>query len=267
MARIDLEGYADLRLVRDGAVLNVIFNRPEKMNPVSGRMSLELIRLLRDLVYDPETLVIVLTGAGRAFSAGGDLAVMTENLDHPERFMDAVSEVKDLVHAMIDCPKPIIAKVNGPAMGLGATVALYSDLIFAAENAKIADPHISLGLVPGDGGTVIWPLHIGLPRAKQYLLTGDAITGAEAARIGLINEAVPAEELDTKVEAFAQKLARGSPRAVQFTKMALNQSLKSDVSAFIDAAFAYEVASAFTKDHVEAVKAFHEKRPPKFSGD
>jgi enoyl-CoA hydratase len=266
MNRINLEGYEDLSLARDGQILTITLNRPEKMNPVSGVMSLELIRLFRDLVYDDETRVVVVTGAGKAFSAGGDLAVMTENLEHPERFIDAIAEVKDLVHSMIDCPKPIIAKVNGPAIGLGATVALYSDIIFADENAEFADPHISLGLVPGDGGAIIWPLLIGLPRAKQYLFTGDRLTGAEAARIGLINEAVPATELDEKVAAFARRLAEGPPRVLHFTKIAMNAALKREVSALIDTAFAYEVVSAFSRDHVEGVNAYLGRRKPKFTG-
>jgi enoyl-CoA hydratase len=266
MSKIDLDGYENLLLSREGPVLNVTFNRPEKMNPISGTISLELVRLLRNLWSDEETRVVILTGGGKAFSAGGDLDVMVENLDFPERFIDAVGEVKDLVHAMIDCPKPLLGKINGPAIGLGATAALFCDITFAAENAMISDPHIIHGLVPGDGGAIIWPLLIGLSRAKQYLFTGEAMTGAEAARIGLVNQAVPKHELDAKVLEFANKLADQPPRILHFTKMAMNVALKREVSSLLDTAFAYEVISAYTRDHVEAVNAYMGRRKPTFTG-
>jgi enoyl-CoA hydratase len=267
MPKIDFSSYTDLLFEPDEKVLNVIFNRPDKKNPVSGQMSLDLIRLFRELAHDNEFRAVVVTGAGTAFSAGGDLAVMKATLERPESFLDAITEVRDLVHSMIDCPKPIIAKVNGPAIGLGATVALYCDMIFAAEEAKIADPHISLGLVPGDGGAIIWPLLIGLPRAKQYLLTGDSLTGAEAAQIGLINRAVPRAELDKVVRDFARHVAEGPPRIMQLTKISLNVALKREVSALLDTSFAWEVVAAYSKDHREAVMAWLEKRKPHFTGD
>ena len=267
MAKIDFSSYTDLAFEPDGRILNVIFNRPDKKNPVSGQMSLDLIRLLRELAYDEEFRVVVVTGAGTAFSAGGDLAVMKASLERPESFLDAITEVRDLLHALIDCPKPVIAKVNGPAIGLGATVALYCDLIYAAEDARIADPHIALGLVPGDGGAIIWPHLIGLPRAKQYLLTGDPLTGAEAAQIGLINRAVPRADLDKVVRDFALHLADGPPRIMQLTKISLNVALKREVSALMDTSFAWEVVSAYSKDHKEAVMAWLEKRKPQFTGE
>jgi enoyl-CoA hydratase len=267
MAKIDFSSYTDLRFEPDERILNVIFNRPDKKNPVSGKMSTELIRLMRELDSDNEFRVVVITGAGTAFSAGGDLAVMKSTLDRPESFLEVIGEVRDLVHALIDCPKPVIAKVNGPAIGLGATVALYCDMIFAAEDARIADPHIALGLVPGDGGAIIWPHLIGLPRAKQYLLTGDPLSGTEAAQIGLINRAVPRADLDKVVREFAQHLAEGPPRVMQLTKISLNVALKREVSALLDTSFAWEVVSAFSKDHKEAVTAWLDKRKPKFTGE
>ena len=266
MPTIDFSTYTELLFDRDEKVLTVTLNRPEKMNPVSGKMSLELIRLLRELACDEEFQAIIVTGAGSGFSAGGDLAVMKQNLDRPQAFFDTIIEARDLVHALIDCPKPVIAKVNGPAIGLGATVALFCDMTFAAEDAKISDPHITFGLVPGDGGAIIWPLLIGLPRAKEYLLTGDALTGAEAAKLGLINRAVPREELDQVVRDFARRLTKGPPRIMHFTKLAMNVALKREVSALFDAAYGYEMVAAFSDDHREAVTAWFEKRKPEFTG-
>src|SRR5690606_38074363 len=145
---------------------------------------------------DADTRVVIFSGAGKAFSAGGDFDYIRELIDHPSRAWDGIQAGKRVIFAMLDCIKPVIARINGHAMGLGATLALFSDVSFAAEQVKIADPHVALGFVAGDGGAVIWPQLIGYNRAKEYLFTGEPLTGAEAARIGLINRAVPAEELD-----------------------------------------------------------------------
>ena len=161
----------------------------------------------------------------------------------------------------------MIAKVNGAAVGLGATIALFCDLIYAADNAKIGDPHVKVGYVAGDGGAVIWPQLIGYARAKEYLLTGDLLTGAEAARIGLINRALPADQLDAAVDEIAQKLANGASRAIQWTKLSVNTTLKQVAQQVMDASLAYEALSNLTKDHQEAVNAFREKRAPRFTGE
>jgi len=161
----------------------------------------------------------------------------------------------------------VIAKVNGAAMGLGATLALFCDVIFAANYAKIADPHVKVGFVAGDGGAVIWPQLIGYARAKQYLLIGDAITGAEAAAIGLVNFALPGEELDAAVDAWARRMAGGARRAIQWTKATINVGLKQIAASVMDAGMAYELLSNQTRDHAEAIAAFRGKRAPDFSGD
>ena len=216
---------------------------------------------------DSESTVIVITGAGRAFSAGGDLEEMQRSIHKPELFLNSIAAGKKLLFSMLDCPKPIIAKVNGPAMGLGATIALFCDIIFAANHAKIADPHVKVGYVAGDGGAVIWPQLIGYARAKEYLFTGDAITGEEAAKIGLINRAVPAADLDRVVDEFAQKLAAGAPRAIQWTKQAVNLGLKQLAHSILDASFALEALSGRTKDHQEALNAFRDQRAAHFTGE
>ena len=151
-------------------------------------------------------------------------------------------------------------------MWLGATLAFFSDIPVAATHAKIADPHVKVGFAAGDGGSVIWPQLIGYARAKEYLLTGEPITGEAAAKIGLINRAVPLEDLDGAVEEFTSKFASGAGRAIQYTKLSINVGLKQLVATVMEASFAYEALSNVSRDHAEAVKAFRDKRTPNFTG-
>jgi enoyl-CoA hydratase len=263
---MDYSHYRAIAFRRDGKVLHATFNRPDVMNAFDDELDHEVGQLFGDVAADGEANVLVLTGAGKAFSAGGDIEHMQKVIDEPHLFLDGVRNGKKLLFGMLDCPKPIIAKVNGPAIGLGATIALFSDIIIAASHAKIADPHVKVGFTAGDGGAVIWPALLGHARAKQYLLTGDALSGEEAARIGLINQAVPAEQLDRVVDEFAQRLASGASLAIQWTKLSVNVLLKQQLATVLDASFAYEALSNLTADHQEAVNAFREKRAPRFTG-
>lgn len=258
------DDYQTILFSRRGRVLEVTLNRPEKLNATDAVLHSELARLFVDISNDPDSDIVVLTGAGRAFSAGGDVAWMQEAIDEPERFEQTVREAKQIVFGLIDCEKPVIAKLNGHATGLGATIALFCDVIFAAEHAKIGDPHVSIGFVAGDGGAVIWPQLIGYARAKEYLLTGDLMTATQAAQMGLINHAVPADQLDERVNAFADRLANGATKAIRWTKMSVNIGLRDLATSILDASLAYEALSNVTADHAEAVKAFSEKRPPLF---
>jgi enoyl-CoA hydratase len=258
--------YGSLVIGRDGTVATVTLNRPEKLNAVDAVMHTDLARVFTDLRNDPATEVIVLTGAGRAFSAGGDVDWMQAAIDDPTRFEQTVREAKQIIFSMLDCEKPIIAKVNGHATGLGATIALFCDVIFASEKAKIGDPHVSVGFVAGDGGAVIWPQLIGYARAKEYLMTGDLMSAVEAARIGLINKAVPPEELDKVVGEFVHRLSSGAMKAIQWTKVSINIGLKQLAHSILDASLAYEAQSNRTADHAEAVAAFREDRKPHFVG-
>jgi enoyl-CoA hydratase len=260
----DFTRYNTIRVDRRGRVLILTMNRPEKLNAIDKAMHAELATLFEDAADDPESDVIVLTGEGRAFSAGGDILWMQEMID--EGFGQTAREAKRIVFSLLDCEKPIIARVNGHATGLGATIALFCDVIFAADHAKIGDPHVSVGFTAGDGGAVIWPQLIGYARAKEYLMTGDLIPAPEAARIGLINHAVPAEELDARVEAFAKRLAGGALVAIRTTKASVNIGLKQLAASIMDACLALEDQSNRSADHQEAVNAFHEGRKPNFTG-
>jgi enoyl-CoA hydratase len=264
---MDFTRYQALALRRDGRVLHASFNRPETLNAFDPVMHDEFERFLHEVAKDEATHVIVLSGAGKAFSAGGDVDQMQRLVDEPRRMYPDINTAKRLVMSFLDVPQPIVAKINGAAMGLGSTLALLADVSFAANHAKIADPHVKMGYVAGDGGALIWPQLIGFNRAKHYLLTGDVVTGEEAARIGLVNFACPADELEAAVDAYAQRLAAGARRAVQWTKATLNIRLKQAAASMLDAGMAYEALSNHTQDHAEAVAAFRAKRAPIFEGE
>jgi enoyl-CoA hydratase len=156
--------------------------------------------------------------------------------------------------------------LNGVASGLGATIALFCDIIIAAKTARIGDPHVRVGIVAGDGGCVIWPLLVGPARAKEYLLTGDLVNAEEAERIGLINRVVAPEELYPTALALAQRLAAGAPKAIGWTKLSVNRWLKEGLNLIMDASLGLEWITFGTEDHREAVDAFLEKREPKYKG-
>lgn len=251
--------------IDEAGVALVTLDRSDKRNAVGIIMHTELSLIFRLLERDPAVRVIILTGRGQAFSAGGDLEWMQEMIDDPAIFENTIREAKEIVSAMLDCEKPVIAKVNGHAVGLGATLALFCDVIFAAPHAKIGDPHVGVGLVAADGGAIIWPQLIGYARAKEYLLTGDLLTATEAERIGLINRVVAADELDATVAAFAARLASGAQKAIRWTKATVNIGLKQVAHAALDAGLAYEGMSNLSADHIEAVAAFREGRAPIFA--
>lgn len=264
---MNLDDYTTLKLERDGAVLTVTLNRPEFRNASNAQMERELCRAFTEINEDPETRVVILTGAGKALCGGGDFGYIREMMDTPPKMWDALPAAKRLVFSMLDCSKPVIAKINGHAIGLGATLALFCDVSFAAEHAKIADPHVAIGFVAGDGGAVIWPQLVGYNRAKEYLFTGEALLAPEAARIGLINHAVPAAELDARVQAYALKVAGMPARAVQWTKASINIGLKQLAHSIMDASIAYEALSNMTHDHREAMDAIAARRKPEFTGN
>lgn len=260
------EAYRDLAITLEDRVLTITMNRPDKLNAVGETMHTELARIFTDAALDPEVDVVVLTGAGRAFSAGGDIEWMQKMIDEDASWDQTAAEAKRIVFSMLDCEKPVIAKVNGHAAGLGATLALFCDVVFASEKAKIGDPHVGVGFVAGDGGAVIWPQLVGYHRAKEFLMTGELLSAARAAEIGLINYAVPPDELDARVDEFVARLQSGAKKAIRWSKVAVNIGLKQLAHSIMDASLSYEAQSNKTADHQEAVNAFREKRDPVFRG-
>lgn len=262
----DLPDYTCLLLSRRGRTLTITFNRPDVLNAFAAVMHIEIIDALQFAATDEGSDAIVLTGAGRAFSAGGDLARMEECIANPIEFDREAADAKRIVFTLLDIEKPVIARVNGHAVGLGATIALLCDVIFAADTAKIGDPHVKVGLVAGDGGCVIWPQLIGFVRAKEYLMTGDLIPAPKAAEMGLINYSVPASELDEHVYGFCDRLNAGSIRAIRWTKTTANLELKRIAHALMDPGIAYESVSVRGEEHKRAVAALKEqlqKKEPK----
>jgi enoyl-CoA hydratase len=259
-----LPSFETIALARQARLLTITLNRPDALNGFDEQMHKDLVEVLQFVAEDTESDVLVLTGAGRAFSAGGDFAYMAENAAHPERFDADVQRAKRIVFAMLDLEKPLICRLNGHAVGLGATIALLCDVVFAADHAKIGDPHVSIGLVAGDGGAFIWPQRVGYALAKEYLLTGELVPAARAAEIGLINHSVPAAELDGKVDAFCQRLLSGSTNAIKWTKVTVNLELKRIAHAVMDTGIAYEAVTVRSEDHREAVSALQNKRAPVF---
>ncbi|AMW78427.1 enoyl-CoA hydratase [Acinetobacter sp. TGL-Y2] len=247
-------------------ILTLTLNRPNRLNAINDELHKELATLFIDAANDPLSDVIILTGANGSFSAGGDIDWLQGQIDDHTKFELTAREAKQIIFAMLDCEKPIISKIHDNAIGLGCTLALFCDVIYAAENAKIADPHVGIGLVAGDGGAIIWPQLIGYARAKEYLMTGKALTGTEAARIGLINHAVPASQLDEKVEEFSKNIANGPLKAIKWTKASVNIGLKQLAHSIMDTCIAYEMITNHTQDHQEGLDAFKERRRPNFKG-
>ena len=254
-------------LERRGRLLVVTMNRPDTLNAFDLALHNEMAAALAFAKDDPGSDVVLVTGAGRAFSAGGDLDHIAQSAAEPERFDHEVQIARTIVLTMLDIAKPVVCRMNGHAVGLGATIALLCDVIFAHEKAKIGDPHVGIGLVAGDGGAIVWAQRIGLARAKEYLLTGELLSAAKAAEVGLINHCLPAEELDAAVSTFCDKLLSGAQIAIRYTKMLTNFELKRLAGLVLDQGLAWESETVRTADHREAISALRAKRQPKFAGN
>jgi len=256
----------NLRVSYDDHVLTVALDNPP-MNCNTNAMHQGLSQIWDAIHDDDDVNVVILTGEGRAFSAGGDVNAMQYKVEHPEAWWTTVSEARRIVHRMLECDKPIVARVNGHAIGLGATLALACDIIVAVDTALFGDTHVKAGMVAGDGGALLWPQAIGFPRAKEALLLGELIPAKRAEEIGLINHAVPQDELDAKVDEIASKLNHGAVRAIRWTKQVINTPLRQTAQPMMDLGLATEMLSILRDDHREAVKAFAEKRDPVFKRD
>jgi enoyl-CoA hydratase len=266
---MDYSAYEYLKIEVSNRVATVTLNRPDQLNAVNAAMHHEFEQVWLDLQEERDLNAIILTGAGKAFSAGGDILSREKPSKSKGRRGRRIvmADGRRVIENMLDVEQPIVAAINGDALGFAANVALLCDVTVAAENAKLADTHVALGAVAGDGGAVIWPLLIGPNRAKELLMLGDSITGADAARIGLVNYAVPADQVLPKARELAQRLADGPTWAIRWTKLAVNKWLKQQANLIMDAGLAYEALSLTAQDHKEAVKAMVEKRKPNFVRD
>jgi enoyl-CoA hydratase len=208
---------------------------------------------------------VLLTGTPQAFSAGGDFGWFPQ-LDNLHTLDRLRRDAKQLIWDLLDVELPIVSAISGPAVGLGASVALLCDMIVMGESAVIADPHVKVGIVAGDGGAAIWPLLVGPALAKQYLMTGDPVRPADALRMGLVNEVVPDSDVVERGLSWARRLAAGAPLAVRATKIAVNQQVKRALLDSFDLSTAMEISTFLSDDHREALAAIEDKRPPQFKG-
>lgn len=263
---VDYSKYQRIKAERRERVLTLTLDNPP-MNAIDQVMHDELKTIFYDAQEDDEAEVIVLTGAGKAFCAGGNIQQgMQKRIDEVDSYHKKNRGVKRRLTAMLDLEKPLIGRINGDCIGGGASVALFCDIIFAVDTARIGDRHVRMGFAAGDGAALIWPQRIGYPRAMEYLLTGDLLDAKKAEQIGLINYAVPADELDERVYALADRLAAGATKAIRWTKSCVNIPRRQALQAYMDAGLAYQAHSNSSADHQEAVNAFREKRKPRFTG-
>jgi enoyl-CoA hydratase len=248
---------------RPNGVLLVTLNRPEVMNATNARMHWELTQVWLTIDADPAVRVALVTGAGKAFSAGGDLGLVEEMAGNPDATARTMREAADLVYNMINLDKPVVSAINGVAVGAGLVVALLADVSIIAETARLTDGHTRLGVVAGDHAALIWPLLCGLAKAKYYLLTSEFVDGREAERIGLVSLCVPPERLLERAWTVADALAAGSQPAIRWTKRALNNWLRQAGPIF-DQSLALEMLTFTHADVREGVRSLREKRAPRF---
>lgn len=244
-------------------VLRIVMSNPGKLNAADATMHRELAEIWREVDADPDTRCAILTGEGTAFSAGGDFEMIQGIVDDFEVRTRSMREARDIVMNIIDCQTPVISAMRGVAVGAGLVCGLLADVSIATPDCRIIDGHTRLGVAAGDHAAIVWPLLCGMAKAKYYLLTCDPLNGAEAERIGLISLVADDADLDSKALEVAVKLANGAPRAIAWTKHALNHWLRSAGPAF-DASLALEFLAFTGPEAAEGLASHREKRKPKF---
>ena len=260
----DYSHYQHLRFERQAhGILLMTINRPEVYNAANARLHWELSRVWLDIGDDPETRVVVVTGAGPAFSAGGDLEMIESFQGDIKVIAGVMKEAADIVYNIANLDKPVVSAINGVAVGAGLAVALLADISIMSETARLTDGHVRLGVGAGDHAALIWPLLCGMAKAKYYLLTADFIDGKEAERIGLVSLCTPAHQVLPKAMEVATKLATGSQLAMRWTKRALNHWLRQAGPIF-EHSLALEMLGFFTDDVSAGLQALKDRRPPVF---
>ena len=246
----------ELLVTAEGGLRIVTLNRPAEMNASTTEMLFAYPRLFSALAEDPEARVAIFTGAGRAFSAGGDMNHFVKTLEDAD-FARAVQEnARRTIHGFIDLPIPVIAAVNGPAVGWGATMATLCDIVLMSEKSFIAEPHINIGLVVGDGISVSWPLYTSLLRAKELIFTGDRITPQQAVEFGLANRVVAPENLMAEARTLAEKLMKQPREALRETKKLMNRYLHVSAAQHLDATLGRQLAATLSEEHHRIAKEF-----------
>ncbi|MHA6793431.1 enoyl-CoA hydratase/isomerase family protein [Pseudonocardia bannensis] len=257
--------FSALRFERpEDGILRIVLDGPN-LNAVGPAEHEQLADVWPVIDRDETVRVVVVQGAGKAFSAGGSFDLVTEMANDPVVRTRALREARDLVYNVINCSKPIVSAIHGPAVGAGLAVALLADISIAGRKAKIVDGHTRLGVAAGDHAVINWPLLCGMAKAKYYLLTCDALSGEEAERIGLVSLCVDDEEVHDKAMEVARKLVAGAPSAISWTKYALNNWYRAAGPSF-DASLALEFYGFGLPDVQEGIAAHREKRAPKFTG-
>lgn len=256
--------YEGLRFERrEHGILWMTIDRPEALNATTASMHYALSRVWDDIDDDPDTRVVVVTGEGKAFSAGGDMDWIDSFIGDASQVHGVLEEAGDVVHRILRCRKIIISAINGVAVGAGLAVALMADISLIDEDAHFTDGHLSIGVGAGDHAAICWPLLCGLAKAKYYLLTADFIDGKTADQIGLVSKSLPGDELLAEAERVATKLATGPQRALQLTKRSLNLWMQQ-ASPVFEASLAFEMLGFLGSESVEGVAAMKERRKPDF---
>ncbi len=259
-------GYSTILLDRAGPIATVTLNRPDARNALDLAMRGEVLAALDEIEADPAARVVILTGAGGHFCAGGDVKLMRERRQTAAEGRARVQALNRMVTRLVDFPWPTIAMVDGYAVGAGCNLALCCDLIVASDRAKFGQLFGKIALVPDGGGTWLLPRAIGLARAKELIFTADAIDAAEAARIGLVNRVVPVAELAGATRALAERIAAGPAAVQKLAKHMVNRAAATDLAAALDLESFCQGLAITGEDHQEGLSAFFEKRPPRFSG-
>ncbi|HKX78299.1 MAG TPA: enoyl-CoA hydratase-related protein [Novosphingobium sp.] len=262
----DYSRYSGLLLNKRDGVMTITLSNPGRRNATTPVISNELTTIWDDVWQDDEVKVIILQGEGKDFCAGADTNRLAKQGDVPSPLFGMTRKAKKHAMSIIDCEKPVIAKVRGHAYGVGLTLALAADLVYASEDARFCDPHVKLGMVAGDGGVLLWPAMGAFRRAKEALLLGEAISAADAMELGLINRVLPDDQLDEHVASIARRLCDMPSHAVNYTKVSLNVALKQMTGAAFETSIAYQAYSMKMGDFKEATKAFAEKRKGNFEG-